>query len=349
LYISEVLSEDIQDIITASDIPWPQLQNSHVLVTGATGMIGGMLVKVLAKANLYHHLSMKIIGQGRNRKSLSELQQVHGIHVIDGDIRNASLLEDKFHQADYIYHCAAITASKDMIAQPVDVMNTTLSGIINILELAKLCHSRSMVYLSSMEVYGQTDKEEVTEDNLGYLDLTNPRSCYPVSKRAAEALCHAYTSQYHLPIKVARPAQTFGAGTKPTDTRVFAQFARSAIRHEDIILHTDGSSRGNYCYLADAIRALILLLLKGENGEVYNIASDTATIREMAELVAQEYDVQTLIDIPDNRTAYGYAEPAHYRLNIDKLQALGWKPKYDLLESYRRMIRDWAAQPNHQF
>jgi nucleoside-diphosphate-sugar epimerase len=341
LHLSDVLSKDIQDIITDVNISWSQLKNAHVLITGATGMIGGMLIKVLCLANQYHHLSLQIVGQGRNHDALIRLQQDYGIHVIEGDICNYALFEDKIDQADYVFHCAGITRSKDMIEKPVDVMNTSLTGTMNILQLIKKCQTTGMVYLSSMEVYGQTDLEEVCEEDLGYIDLSNPRSCYPVSKRACEALCHAYISQYHLPIKVARLAQTFGAGTSQTDTRVYAQFARSAIRRENITLHTDGSSRGNYCYLADAIRALLLLLLKGTNGETYNIAGDSATIREMAELVAQEYHVQTVIDIPQNKTNYGYAQPVHYRLNTSKLHALGWTAQYGLLEAYRRMIWDW--------
>ena len=62
-----------------------------------------------------------------------------------------------------------------------------------------------------------------------------------------ECLCSAYASEYQLPVKIARLAQTFGAGVNPSETRVFAQFARSLIHGEDIILHTEGKSYGNYC------------------------------------------------------------------------------------------------------
>lgn len=132
----------------------------------------------------------------------------------------------------------------------------------------------------------KTDK--VDENDCGIIDIMNARSCYPMGKRMAENLCFNYFYQYGLPVKIARLAQTFGAGILETDNRVFAQFARSVINKKNIVLHTDGSSIGNYCYSADAILGLILILLNGTNGQAYNVVNEesTMTIRQMAELVA---------------------------------------------------------------
>ena len=114
-----------------------------------------------------------------------------------------------------------------------------------------------------MEVYGQPEKSEVTEKDLGYIDLMNPRSSYPESKRFSESLCTAYYNQYGVAVKIARLARTFGGGVSKDDTRVFAQFGRSAMNYEDIILHTTGSSVGNYCDISDAIRGLFTILHEG--------------------------------------------------------------------------------------
>jgi nucleoside-diphosphate-sugar epimerase len=339
----KVQSEDINEIITDASIPWEKLRHCHILITGATGMVGGMLVRTLAEANRQYDFDAQIIGQGRKESVLYELEKVYQIKTISGDICDPALFEIAPSQADYIIHCASVTRSKEMIERPVDVMTTSLYGTKNILELGKKLGCSSMVYLSSMEIYGQIQKVEVTEKDLGYLALSNPRSSYPESKRACEAMCHSYVQQYHLPIKIARLAQTFGAGTDQMDTRVFAQFARSAMNHETIILHTQGASRGNYCYLADTVRALLLILLKGQDGETYNIASQTATIREMAELVAKEYHVNIALPISDKvlEGNYGYAPTTSYKLNTDKIESLGWRAKHCLLESYQRMIEDW--------
>jgi nucleoside-diphosphate-sugar epimerase len=236
-----------------------------------------------------------------------------------------------------------------MVAKPVDVITTAVDGTRNVLELARERHCKSVVYLSSMEVYGQIELAQVKETDLGYLDLSNPRSSYPESKRLCESLCVAYSAQCGVPVKIARLAQTFGAGTAQANTRVFAQFARSAMAGENITLHTEGKSRGNYCYLADAVRGLLTLLLNGANGQAYNIANPDAsvTIREMAELVASEIGhgrVKMVVEVPSDIEKRGYKPYVGFALNVDKLKALGWQPQYGLAAMYKRMIADWQGK-----
>ena len=174
----------------------------------------------------------------------------------------------------------------------METIDSIYSGSKTILEFAKSKKVSGLVYLSSMEVFGVTDanKEVIFEQDLGYLDILNVRSSYSESKRLVECMCKSYAEQYGLNVKVARLAQTFGAGISKNENRVFAQFARSAIRGEDIVLHTKGDSMGNYCYTTDVIKAIILLLQKGEKGQSYTVVNENSsmTIYQMAELVAKE-------------------------------------------------------------
>ena len=155
-------------------------------------------------------------------------------------------------------------------------------------------------------------------------------------------MCIAYGSEYGVPVKIARLAQTFGAGILPGEKRVFAQFARSAMNGEDIILHTKGKSEGNYCYTRDCVTGLLTILLKGENGEAYNVCNPAThiTIAGMAIMVAEkiaEGKIKVIFDISkDNQ--FGYAADTKMKLNSDKLQALGWRPQVGLEEAYRKMI-----------
>ena len=160
-----------------------------------------------------------------------------------------------------------------------------------------------------------------------------------------ECLCNAYASQFGLNVKSARLAQTFGAGILPTENRVFAQFARSAMNGTDIVLHTTGESEGNYVYTADAIRAILMLLVKGTSGEAYNIANEQShtTIREMAQLVAERIagnEIQVVLDIPKDSASLGYAPPVKMWLDASKMRGLGWEPKVGMVEAYERMI-EW--------
>jgi nucleoside-diphosphate-sugar epimerase len=348
--LSDVLESDISDIVSDGNLLWEQLKDGTLLVTGATGLIGGILVRVFAAANVKYNLKMHIITHGRNEDKLKILSDECGVQTIAGDIRKPISTEKLPSSIDYIIHCAAITSSADMLAKPVDVLITSIEGTTNMLNITKESNCKSFVYLSSMEVYGQTDLREVVEADLGYLDLSSPRSSYPESKRVCEVLCTAYAAQYGVPVKIARLARTFGAGTPNdmNDMRVANQFARKALAGENIELHTTGSSISNCCYTADAIRGILTVLFKGQTGEAYNIANPDAsmTIREMAELVADsvcEGTVKVIVKVPEDLQTRGYAPDVGYSINADKVKALGWKPKYGLEDMYKRMLTDWRT------
>ncbi len=344
-----ILRRELEQIVSDRGIPWRDMSGASVLITGATGLIGSALVRALAAANEEHGLNLQVIGHGRNPAGGGALRRECGIEFIGGDVRRPIPTGALPPTLDYILHGAAVTRSADMVAKPADVIATAFEGTWNALMLAKERGCRSFVYLSSMEVYGRVERRVVDESDLGYLDVSSPRSAYPESKRMCELLCACFASQHGVPAKIARLAQTFGPGTPISDSRVFAQFARSAMAGRDLELHTEGKSRGNYCHISDAVRGLLTILLKGATGETYNIANPGAsvTIREMAELVAAdicEGGVKVVVNIPGDIAGRGYAPDAASVLSANKLGALGWRPEYGLAEMYRGMIAAWREE-----
>lgn len=263
-------------------------------------------------------------------------------HVICADI--SEKLSTPF-PVDYIVHGANSTASKDFLTQPVEVIKSILYGTTNVLEFAKEKRIKSMVYLSSMEVYGITDpqKETVTEYDIGFIDTSAVRSCYPEGKRMAENLCTCYAKEYDVPVKIARLAQTFGAGVDYHDNRVFAQFTKAAIEKKNIVLHTQGNSKRNSCYTTDAIRGVLCMLNNGKNGETYNIANPqtSITIKDIAQLVAQKI-ADGKIDVEfDLDTQAGYSVDFQFNMNVEKMEKLGWKSYVELEEMYKRMSQSF--------
>ena len=208
------------------------------------------------------------------------------------------------------------------------------------LEYAKDHPIRSFVYLSSLEVYGVTEPLDiVSEEVQGYWSLTDIRSCYPIAKRSVEHLCHLYSNEYNVPVKIARLTQTTGAGIAKDDNRVIAQFARCIADKQDIVLHSTGESARPYCYTIDAISALLYILLLGEKGQPYNVANRATYIsaRDLAEFAKDNFapDINIIVDIKENM---GYAPPSFLPLNTSKLELLGWRPKYGLKEIFEKLI-----------
>lgn len=298
----------------------------------------------LAFANDHYDLNNRVVAQVRNpQKAKKVFDGYEGITYCVGDVRDIISYPGN---VDYVIHAASETKSKNMIDFPVETLWTALSGAKNLLDFACEKKIEKMVFLSSMEAFGSVDgNQRTSEEKLGYIDLRKVRSCYPESKRMIENMCVCYSSEYGVPVTIARLAQTFGAGVSSEDTRVFAQFAHSAMTGEDIVLHTAGTSCGNYVYTADAATAIFTLLKKGISGECYTVANETSSMRikDMAELVANcvaDGKIRVVVDIPADKQ-FGYAPDVKLKLDASKLRSLGWKPQINLEESYKRLIKYW--------
>ncbi|BCJ92967.1 nucleotide sugar dehydratase [Anaerocolumna cellulosilytica] len=330
-------------------------------ITGVTGFIGSLVMKSLLKQQKYKDNKIKIIGLVRDPRRASNMYQDYdckNVRFICSDLLALNLDMDsgvyKIEEGwkpDYIIHCAATTRSAKMINNPVDTADGIVIGTRNILDFAQKVNVKSMVYISSMEVYGTVNNEQlVTEDMLGGLDIFSVRSCYPLGKRMAEHYCYSYHKEYNTPVKIARLSQTFGEGILPDENRAFFQFACAAVNSKDIVLHTNGNSMGNYCDSYDTVEAIFLLLYEGVNGEAYNVVNEANTmcIREMANLVANQIahnKIKVVFDIPEENK-FGYAAQTGIRLSSAKIRKLGWKPKTNLVDMYMRMI-NWIDKEKY--
>lgn len=335
---------------------------AHYLITGASGYVGSMLVKRLLKENPGTRITAVVRDLDKARRVLPG-----GVTFARADICDWAALEAAaravdetapFEEAstvqtsslrsfDYVIHCAAVTSSAEMAAHPVEVGRGIVVGTQNVLELARHANARSVVYLSSMEVYGSLDcpagELAVEEDvSKGEVDILNARSCYPLGKRMAENVCFSNYKEYGLPVKIARLAQTFGHGVPAGDNRVFSQFTRAIKEGRDVVLHTDGRSMGNYCAIEDAVAGILTILERGADGEAYNVVNESCTmsIREMANLVCARFSAgksHVIFDIPEENV-HGYAASTGLRLSSEKLRELGWRPTKGLGEMYADLL-----------
>lgn len=340
-----IFKEDLENLIKLDYIEWNKFKGKTILITGAAGLIGFNLTSALVYADMKKNLDIKIIAHVHNlsaarEKYAEQLRDSSCLELMSGDILKLPEIQA---QIDYIIHLASPTASSYFIEKPVETIKTAVLGTFRILELAKEKHVQSVVYASSMEVYGSPKTETLlSEKDLGYMDPLLVRNCYPESKRQCEALCAAYADEYNIPVVIIRLAQTFGKGVPKNDNRVFAEFARCAAEGRDITLLTDGSSKRCYLYTMDAVSAILTLLCRGEAGKAYNAANpDTyCSVKEMAELVASTVGKNKIkAKVSENCGNCKKFPPPHcYNLSISAISRLGWQPTVGLEEMYRNMV-----------
>jgi UDP-glucuronate decarboxylase len=294
------------EYIANSNVPWECFENKTFFITGATGLLGSILIKSLLAKNK----KIRIIALARKPAAIESKD----LSFIYGDVAEKLKIDEPI---DYIVHGANPTASKEFIDHPVETIKTIYDGTLNTLELAKEKNVKGYLYLSSMEVY--TD-----------MNTTSARSSYPEGKRLAENLCASYFHEYKVNTKIARLAQTFGAGIDiENDNRVFAQFARAAKEKKDIVLRTKGDTVRSYCYTTDAITAMLWILAKGKSGEFYDVASKNteASILELAQCFGK-----VVFDIAEDVGKLGYLPKVKIVLDTAKLESLGWKPDKSIEE-----------------
>lgn len=337
-----VFRDDMEYIAGVDFVPWEKLRGRTLFITGATGLIGFNLISALAYMNLKRNLPLKILAlvrdEGKARERFTEiLAEGAPLQFVVGDLEHIPAVSEKI---DYIIHGGSPTASRYFAEHPVETIRMNLAGATTLLEMAREKQVESFLFLSSMEVYGSLHREEkVDEDHESFVNTMNPRSSYPEAKRMIEALCASYAAQYNVPVKVIRLTQTFGAGVRAEDNRVYAQFMRSGMNHEDIVLLTRGGTRHSYLYTADAVTAILTVLLKGRNNEAYNAANEESycSIREMAELVAGMCDVNVVISESSESTKL-YPAEQYMDLSTEKIRNLNWGAKTSLKEIFVRMM-----------
>lgn len=337
------------DIILNNPIDWEQFRNKSVLVTGATGRLGMYIVEAINKADIDWNLNMTIIALARNEKKLKEVfgesLKLPNIHTLVQDITEPIRWDGDIH---YIFHTAGAASPVDFTNWPVDTLWGHVQGTRNVLELAKEKKTEKVLYVSTVEVYGEWKSEEgIKEEDMGPMHCDNARACYPEAKRLCETMLASYEVQYGTDYVDVRLCHTFGPGISLDDGRAFSEFIRNVIEGKDIVLQTDGSAERTYTYVADAIGAMLLALTKGKE-HYYNVANlnNLISIRDLANLIAE-------LD-PKGQVKVRYAGNTEQKLkylpfklgimNVDKIMDLGWRPQVGIKDAFRYTMESFMQR-----
>ncbi len=343
----------MQDIkyVAEIDLPWEKLQDSSVVVSGSTGLLGSFLVDVLMKKNQLEHLNCKVVAIGRNtEKAKNRFEKYWNASCflfVECDV-NKGIQLDIFDKVGYVIHLASNTHPLAYSADPRGTITTNIIGTDNMLQFAVQHEAVRFVFASSCEIYGENrgDSEFFDEKYCGYIDCNTMRAGYPESKRCGEALCQAYSKQKGIEVVIPRLTRSFGPTMLRDDSKALSQFLKKGLMNEDIVLKSAGTQHYSYTYVADAVAGLLTVMLKGNSGEAYNIADQSGDImlKDLAKIIADYAEKKVVFAIPDDAEKAGYSTATKARLDGSKLKALGWGCHYSIKEGVYRTLEIMKTQ-----
>ena len=260
---SDIFLEDVRLIAKDLNDFHDELEGKTILVAGGKGFLGTYFVNILNQINKTLSTPMKIVIMdnlitSKDKKNNSS----SNVTFVEQDISENFDFQDELH---YIIHTASIAAPPTYRKFPIKTIDVNYQGTRNLLEIARKKKIKSMLFLSSSEIYGDPESVPTPESYVGRVSCTGPRACYDESKRLAETISVLYFQEYKVPIKIARPFNVYGPYLNLNDGRIIPDFMRNAIKKSEIIIHSDGSPTRSFCYVSDAMKAFFRLLFSNRD------------------------------------------------------------------------------------
>jgi len=336
----DIFLEDIKSIANELEEFYDELEGKTVLIAGGRGFLGTYFTSVLTKINETLSKPMKIIVLDSLITSKDKKDSVNqNIEFLEQDISKSFEIDDN---VDYIIHAASIASPPTYRKFPIKTVDVNYQGTKNLLEIAKEKKVRSMLLLSSSEIYGDPDIFPTPESYVGKVSCTGPRACYDESKRLAETISILYFQQYKIPIKIARPFNVYGPYLNLDDGRIIPDFMNNAINKSQIIIHSDGSPTRSFCYVSDAIGGFFKLLLSKHDGIICNVGNDEeVSVKNVADtiknIVAKPISIKI---IESNDPNYTKDNPQRRCPDLSLIKkSVNYIPKIDLEEGLKRVYK----------
>lgn len=330
--------EDLNSIINMQG--FDALCGKSFLITGATGLIGVCLIDSFMLANKKGaDITVYAVGRDKNKATARLGQYYDDKHFcfIEQDVRKPL---PKDINVDFIIPLASNTHPLAYSQYPIETIEINVRGGEHALQKAIECNAM-VLYPSTVEVYGNARGEDVfTEDYTGQLNLSTSRACYTESKRVSEALCQSFIAEKGAKVKIVRLSRIFGPTMLMSDTKASSQFIIKALKGENIVLKSKGEQFFSYTYVADAVGAMLYVMLHGDNGTAYNISNDACNVRlkDFAIYCAEWAKTEVVFDLPTAAEQKGFSIAMQAILDNMRIRQLGYVPQFSMRLAINRTL-----------
>ena len=359
----DVVQADLDSICSQLTAEFGRMAGSQLLVTGGAGFLGYYFTLAI------HYYNQQVMQSEHVRLTVfdnyvrgiprwvADLKDTADVRFIEHDL--ARPLPADMDDFEYVIHAASIASPNFYRLRPIETMDANVNGLRALLDRFREQKEQGkpvggFLFMSSSEIYGDPLPGFIPtpETYRGYVSCTGPRACYDEAKRYGEALCVNFAHQYGLPIRAARPFNNYGPGLKITDERVLPDFARDILAGRDIVLLSDGAPTRTFCYVADAVVGYYKVLIRGGDGDAYNIGTETPEI-SMASVAGKLAKIGEALIGYRGGVVHGRAQDQAYLVDnpnrrcpdISKARTqLGYQPTVSLDEGLHRMMTWYIAE-----
>lgn len=304
-----------------------------VLVTGGAGFIGSHLVENFESND--HQVTVLDSFKTGSKANL-DLIDFSG-NLVQGDIRDAKLVEPLISESDLVIHLAAAVGVSNIMNSTIESISTNILGSEVILNLAAK-YKRRIFIASTSEIYGKNPKQPLNEEDDRVVGTPqNIRWSYSDAKAIEEAMATSLFLNSNLPVTTVRFFNTVGPRQSSMYGMVVPRFVKQAIEGSDITVFGDGSQSRVFCHVLDAISGIESLFNTEKSvGQVFNIGGvGEITIIELARLVIETLNSNSKIKYVDPKSIYpnGFEDMQRRVPDTTKINRLtGWKPTRNLSE-----------------
>jgi len=302
------------------------------LVTGGAGFIGSHIVDALVKGGK----KVRVIDNLSTGNAANLAHLINDIEFIEGDIRDANLLDKAMKGIDFCFHEAALPSVARSVEDPITVNQVNIDGTLNLLFAAKKNKVKRFIYASSSSAYGDSPSLPKKEDM-----KPHPLSPYAVSKLTGEYYCGVFYSVYGLETLCLRYFNVFGPRQDPNSqyAAVIPKFITCFLRNTSPQIYGDGTQSRDFTYIDNVVYANMLAAeAKSTSGQILNVACGRRTsLNDLVEL---------LKNLLSSKVSPDYAEPRsgdikHSLADISEARhMLGYSPKTSFEQGIKKTI-EW--------
>ncbi len=331
----------------------------RILITGGAGFIGSNFIRYLLEKRSapLALVNLDLLTYAGNPQNLADIQGDTRYTFIQGDIRDAALIERLFseYQFDTVVNFAAESHVDRSISQPQVFLSTNVLGAHTLLETARRFWSSApedphcreyregvrFLQISTDEVYGSLGASGYFTEN----SPLAPSSPYSASKASADLLVLAYHTTYGMPVNITRCSNNYGPYQFPE--KLIPLMIERALQNKPLPIYGSGQQVRDWIYVEDHCRAIEAVLMNGNAGEIYNVgASSECPNLQIVRLILKQ------LGRPLSLITHVADRPGHdfrYAIDSGKLSSqLGWHPLVSFEEGLSHTIQwylehmDWV-------